>query len=75
MNSYKFLADNLIKSNHLFSPNSKGVNKLLRMGATPVTSTEEVLEALGFETDSKDKQASLFDDLSPEEKMVMKLLH
>ena len=33
----------------VFSPNSKGTNKLIRQGATPVTCAEDVLEALGFE--------------------------
>ena len=59
----------------IFSPNSKGTNKLLRQGATPVTSAEEVLEALGFEMEKDEKkQAKLFLDLSPEEKMVVNLL-
>ena len=59
----------------IFRPNSKGTNKLLRQGATPVTSAEEVLEALGFEMEKDEKkQAKLFLDLSPEEKMVVNLL-
>lgn len=59
----------------IFSPNSKGTNRLIRQGATPITCAEDVLEALGFEKKSyEDKQASLFFDLSPEEKMVYDLL-
>ncbi len=63
----------------IFSPNSKGTNKLIRQGATPVTCTEDVLEALGFDPPaggekSKEKQARLFEDLSPEEKIVVDLL-
>lgn len=59
----------------IFSPNSKGTNKLIRLGATPVTSAQDVLEALGFEQKKdEEKQASLFMDLSPEEKMVIKIL-
>ncbi len=58
----------------IFSPNSKGTNKLLRQGATPVTSSEELLEALGFEQKKEEKQATLFLDLSPEEKIVVNLL-
>ncbi len=57
----------------IFSPNSKGTNKLLKQGATPVFSSEDVLEALGFET-KKEKQATLFDDLSLEEEKVIKML-
>jgi DNA processing protein len=59
----------------IFSPNSKGTNKLIQAGATPVTSSEDVLEALGFELpDKKEKQAKLFLDLLPEEKKVVDLL-
>lgn len=59
----------------IFSPNSKGTNRLLHQGATPVTCAEDVLEALGFELPKeKEKQAKLFLDLSPEEKKVVDLL-
>lgn len=67
--------DLLIVPGSIFSANSKGTNKLLHMGATPVTCAEDVLEALGFEKKKdKEKQAQLFEDLSPEEKMVANLL-
>lgn len=67
--------DLLVVPGSIFSPNSKGTNRLLRQGATPVTSPEEVLEALGFEQEkSKEKQQKLFADLSPEEKVVADLL-
>ena len=59
----------------IFSSNSKGTNKLIRAGATPITCAEDVLEALGFELpEDKEKQAKLFLDLSPEEKKVIELL-
>jgi len=59
----------------IFSSNSKGVNKLLHQGATPVTCSEDVLEALGFELPKdEEKQAKLFLDLLPEEKKVVALL-
>jgi DNA processing protein len=59
----------------IFSPNSKGVNKLLHQGATPVTCSEDVLEALGFELPKdEEKQKKLFLDLLPEEKMIVNLL-
>ncbi len=59
----------------IFSPSSVGTNKLIRLGATPVTSSDDVLEALGFERpDKKEKQAKLFADLSEEESMVVELL-
>ncbi|MEK7081081.1 MAG: DNA-processing protein DprA [Patescibacteria group bacterium] len=59
----------------IFSLNSKGTNRLIRQGATPITCAEDVLEALGFELEKdKEKQAKLFFDLSPEEKTVVDLL-
>ncbi len=59
----------------VFSPNAKGTNKLIKQGATPVTCAEDVLEALGFERKKDENiQAKLFEDLSPEEKMVIKIL-
>lgn len=59
----------------IFSTNSKGTNKLIRLGATPITCAKDVLEALGFEQEKDEvKQASLFYDLSKEEKIVVDLL-
>lgn len=59
----------------VFSSSSKGTNKLIKAGATPVSSPEDVLEALGFEIKKdKEKQKKLFADLSPEEKKVVALL-
>lgn len=67
--------DLLVVPGSIFSSNSKGTNRLLRQGATPVTNSEEVLEALGFEkAKEEDKQQKLFADLSPEEKKVVNLL-
>ncbi|HEY4503261.1 MAG TPA: DNA-processing protein DprA [Candidatus Paceibacterota bacterium] len=67
--------DLLVVPGSIFSPNSQGTNRLLRQGATPVTSAEEVLEALGFTLDKpEEKQAKLFADLSLEEKRVVELL-
>ncbi|MDE2030893.1 MAG: DNA-processing protein DprA [Patescibacteria group bacterium] len=58
-----------------FSSNSRGTNTLIRQGATPVTTSEEVLEALGFTIekpflDEKEKYA----DCSKEEKRIIELL-
>ena len=67
--------DLLVVPGSVFSPNSKGTNKLLKQGATPVTSPEDVLEALGFEIPKdEEKQKQLFVDLSKEEKMVVDIL-
>ncbi len=60
----------------IFSANSKGTNRLLRQGATPITCAEDVLEALGFEKEKDEaRQARLFEDLSREEKSVIDILH
>jgi DNA processing protein len=67
--------DLLVVPGSIFSPNSKGANRLLRQGATPITCAEEVLEALGFEIpENEEKQAKLFLGLLPEEKMVIEIL-
>ena len=59
-----------------FSSNSTGTNHLIKQGATPITSIEDILEALGFEIekpeiDDKEKYA----DCSKEELVIIKLLH
>ena len=67
--------DLLVVPGSIFTSNSKGTNRLLRQGATPVTSPEDVLEALGFEQEKKEeKQQRLFADLSPEEKKIIDIL-
>ncbi len=67
--------DVLVVPGSIFSPSSKGTNRLLRQGATPITCVEDLLEALGFQQETDfDKQQKLFEDLSPEEKMVIEIL-
>lgn len=67
--------DVLVVPGSIFSPNSKGTNKLLKLGGAPITSSMDLLEALGFDTnDEKEKQQNLFDDLSTDEKKVISLL-
>jgi DNA processing protein len=60
----------------VFSQNSQGTNRLLRQGATPITSSIELLDALGFETkESTPKQKELdFQNCSPEEKQVLEII-
>ena len=53
---------------------SKSTNKLIRQGATPITCSEDILEALGFKVDKESKQKNLFDDASPGEKNILKIL-
>lgn len=67
--------DVLVIPGNIFSSNSKGTNKLLKLGATPITKSADLLEALGFDISEKENnQKGLFEDLSPEEKMVLNLL-
>lgn len=58
---------------NIFSPNSTGTNKLIRLGATPITSVKDLLEALGFEI-KENFQNSLFEDLDKDEKRVLDIL-
>ena len=66
--------DVLAVPGNINSPNSKGTNNLIRNGATPITCSDDILEALGFKIDDETKQASLFDDATGEEKKVLELL-
>jgi len=63
----------------LLSRTSQGTNTLLRQGATPITSSEDILEALGFGTPTDKSQtdgsrASIHIDCSPEERRVLEIL-
>ena len=59
----------------IFSRNSEGPNMLIRLGATPVRSSEDILEALGFKIDETPQNLELkYADCSPEELLVVKCL-
>lgn len=61
----------------VFSPNSEGPHLLLRLGATPITSVAELLDALGLKTDEKQEQKNLelaLADCSDAEKKIIALL-
>lgn len=59
----------------IFSKNSEGPNMLMRLGATPVRSSEDILEALGFKIDEEPKNLELkYADCSEEELLVIKIL-
>jgi len=58
-----------------FSSNSKGTNKLIRAGATPVTTSEELLEALGFEIKKKTQSdEEKYADCGADERKIVALL-
>ncbi len=60
----------------IFSKTSCGTNSLLRQGATPITSSNDILDALGFETEkATPKQKELeFQNCSPLEKKTLEIL-
>jgi len=64
----------------IFSKTSDGPHMLIRLGATPVTKSEDILEVLGFKVEQKIDlagQANLklkYADCSDEEMLVVKLL-
>ncbi len=58
-----------------FSSNSNGTNWLIKQGATPVTTSEDVLIALGFNVEKpKQSDAEKYADCSQEEMKIVKLL-
>ncbi|MFA6338706.1 MAG: DNA-processing protein DprA [Candidatus Paceibacterota bacterium] len=56
----------------IFSKNSEGPNMLMRLGATPITSSKELLEALGFNEEAT--ATKNYSDCSELEIKVLKLL-
>ncbi len=58
----------------IYSPNSKGTNRLIRQGATPITSVDDLLDALDLKKDDTNNQQKLFADLSSEELRVIDIL-
>ncbi len=59
----------------IFSRNSEGPNMLIRLGATPIRSSEDILEALGFKIDEEPKNLELkYADCSEDEMLVIKIL-
>jgi DNA processing protein len=59
----------------IFSKNSEGPNILIRLGATPVRNSEDILEAFGFKIDEEPKNLELkYSDCSDDELLVIKIL-
>jgi DNA processing protein len=59
----------------IFSKTSEGPNMLIRLGATPIRSSEDILEALGFKIDEEPKNLELkYADCSAEEMKVIEIL-
>jgi len=58
----------------IFSQNTAGPHMLIKLGATPATSSEDILEALHIEVADEQTSASLPENLSPEEARILELL-
>lgn len=59
----------------IFSSNSNGTNWLIRQGATPITSSEDILEALGFSIEKRIlSDEEKYADCSKEEMKIIELL-
>jgi DNA processing protein len=59
----------------VFSENSRGTNKLIRAGATPITCSDDLIEALGFELKKKEQtQEEKYADCGTNEKRIIKML-
>lgn len=57
----------------IFSDNSKGPHMLIKLGATPITTSADILEAFGMDEEQQ-LPSTLPLGMSPEEEMVLKLL-
>ena len=66
--------DLLVVPGSIFSPNSAGVHQFLKLGATPVTCGNDILEILGIPL-NRDKAPRSIQSLSEQEKRVLELLH
>ena len=66
--------DVLVVPGSIFSQTSIGTNSLLRLGATPITKSEDIIEALGFSIDKSEQINREVKDCSPEEKEILEIL-
>ncbi|MFC1720779.1 DNA-processing protein DprA [Patescibacteria group bacterium] len=66
--------DVLVVPNSIFSEHAKGSNSLVRRGATPITSSADLLQELGFDQSHK-KVSSIEKNLSENEQKVISLLN
>lgn len=57
----------------IFSTNTEGPHMLIKNGATPITSGEDLIEALGL-VKAESSQKELFDNLSDDEQVILDLL-
>lgn len=69
--------DVLTVPGNIFSQTSRGPHMLIRLGATPITSPEELIDALGFKNKNEaPRNLELeYNECTPEEKIVIKALY
>ena len=65
--------DVLVVPGAITSPHHAGSNKLLREGAQAITCAEDILQALGISV-RENTQGRTFDDLLPDEQIVIRYL-
>jgi len=63
----------LVVPGSIFSEESKGTHQFLRLGATAVTTPEDILVALGIRAREREDLTSLREDLSEEERRVIEI--
>ena len=68
-NALEFNRDVLVVPGSIYSPLSYGPHKLLRDGAIAITSSEQILEVLGFEMSDKNNDTDV--SLSDDEKRIL----
>jgi len=67
--------DVLTVPSSIFSATAYGPHMLLRLGATPITKSNDILEALGLNfKDDNSRQNILFENLSEKEKKIVEIL-
>ena len=64
----------LVVPGSIFSPASRGTHQFLKLGATPITSSEDVLRALGFAPEEVPSQEIDLSGLPERERAVMEFL-
>ncbi len=63
----------LVVPGSIFSAASKGAHQFLKLGATLVTSPQDILDTLGFEHEAKNHSID-WSSLTPDERMVLDIL-
>jgi DNA processing protein len=62
----------LVVPGSIFSEGSKGTHQFLKLGATPVTESSDILKALGIEVQAKSDELGV--DLNDDERTVLTIL-